>query len=275
MARLQEVDKISIQVLVDNELDPISKSTNPLVTDATSFRLVPLPPGSRGPVPAMELRMDQICCGAHGLSLLITTTAGAQSRTLLFDAGPEEDVFEKNVSRSGADLSDVEHVHLSHWHRDHSGGLPRAISLVNRARSTSSNGLGLPVVDVHPGRPIFRGVDTGTFVASLEADPTFDELETAGGTVVKRNEPHAVLDDMFLISGEVPRTTEYEVGFPRGVRLNEDGVWIKDELILDERFVVCNLKGMCILFLAQPQNTPYIHALIRLHRKGASRFRRM
>jgi 7,8-dihydropterin-6-yl-methyl-4-(beta-D-ribofuranosyl)aminobenzene 5'-phosphate synthase len=100
------------------------------------------------------------------------------------------------------------------------------------------------VVDVHPGRPIFRGVDTGAFVASLEADPTFEELEAAGGTVVKKDEPHTVLDDMFLISGEVPRETEYEVGFPRGVRLDENGVWIKDELILDERFVVCNLKGM-------------------------------
>lgn len=258
MAPLLELDKLTIQVLVDNELDPISKSTNPAVTDATSFRLVPLPPGSRGPVPAMELRMDQICCGAHGLSLLITATAGVQSRTLLFDAGPEEDVFEKNVSRSGADLSGVEHIHLSHWHRDHSGGLPRAISLVNRARVASSNGLGFPVVDVHPGRPIFRGVDTGAFVASLEADPTFEELEAAGGMVVKRDEPHTVLDDMFLISGEVPRETEYEVGFPRGVRLDENGLWIKDELILDERFVVCNLKGTSSLF--QPSTKlPFIY----------------
>lgn len=244
MASLQELDSISIQVLVDNELDPITKSTNPSVIDSTSFRLVPLPPGSRGPVPVMELRMDQICCGAHGLSLLITATAGEQSHTLLFDAGPEEDVFEKNVTRSRTDLSGVEHVHLSHWHRDHSGGLPRAISLINRARVASSSTLGPPVVDVHPERPIFRGVNTGAFVASLEADPTFDELEAAGGKVVKNDQPHAVLENMFLVSGEVPRRTEYETGFPRGVRLNEEGIWVPDEVIKDERFVVCKLKGL-------------------------------
>jgi 7,8-dihydropterin-6-yl-methyl-4-(beta-D-ribofuranosyl)aminobenzene 5'-phosphate synthase len=48
---------------------------------------------------------------------------------------------------------------------------------------------------------------------------------------------------MFLISGEVPRVTEYETGFPRGMRFTEEGEWVKDELIKDERFVVCKLKG--------------------------------
>lgn len=62
MAKLQEVDTIEIQVLVDNELDPITKSQNPAVVDATSFRLNELPPGTRGPA-AMEMRMDNICCG--------------------------------------------------------------------------------------------------------------------------------------------------------------------------------------------------------------------
>ena len=147
------------------------------------------------------------------------------------------------MARSRADLSGVEHVHLSHWHRDHSGGLPRAISLIKSARVQAGSALRPPVVDVHPDRPVFRGFRTETFVASLEADPTFEELEAAGGKVVKRDEPHGVLEDMFLVSGEVPRRTGYEVGFPRGVRLNGEGEWVPDELIRDERFVVCNLKG--------------------------------
>lgn len=238
---LQELDRIDIQVLVDNELDPISKSPNPAVTDTTSFRLTPLPPDSRGPA-AVELRMDQICCGAHGLSLMITAIVGTEKHTLLFDAGPEEDVFEKNVVRSQAGIGAVEHVHLSHWHRDHSGGLPRAIELINRARAADST-LGKPVVDVHPDRPIFRGFNAGQFVASLEADPTFEELVKAGSKVVKEATPHAVLEDMFLVSGEVPRKTEYEIGFLRGVRFTEEGKWVPDELIRDERFVVCKLRG--------------------------------
>lgn len=268
--QLQEVDTIDIQVLVDNELDPISKSSNPSVVDTTSFRLTPLPAESRGPA-AMELRMDNICCGAHGLSLMITVTAGEKKHTLLFDAGPEEDVFEKNVTRSTTGLSAVEHVHLSHWHRDHSGGLPRAISLIHRAR-TDPNTLGAPVVEVHPNRPIFRGVNTGAFVASLEADPTFEELASAGGKVVKSDVSHTVLEDMFLISGEVPRRTEYEIGFPRGVRLNEEGVWVKDELILDERFVMCKLKGIHLL---SDLHSKFVETLTYLYRKRTRRIRRL
>jgi 7,8-dihydropterin-6-yl-methyl-4-(beta-D-ribofuranosyl)aminobenzene 5'-phosphate synthase len=42
---------------------------------------------------------------------------------MLFDVGPEEDVFERNAGRLGAELGKVEVVHLSHWHRDHSGDL--------------------------------------------------------------------------------------------------------------------------------------------------------
>ncbi|KAL1597065.1 hypothetical protein SLS60_008647 [Paraconiothyrium brasiliense] len=184
---------------------------------------------------------------AHGLSLMITATSGGIKHTLLFDAGPEEDVFERNVKRSRTDLSGVEHVHLSHWHRDHSGGVPRAVRLINAARK-EENPLGQPTVDVHPDRPIYRGFNAGPFVASLEADPTFEELESAGGNVVKHDQPHTVLDDMFLVSGEVPRKTEYEVGFPRGMRFNSEGEWVPDELIKDERFVVCKLreKGLVV-----------------------------
>ncbi|KAF2448847.1 Metallo-hydrolase/oxidoreductase [Karstenula rhodostoma CBS 690.94] len=245
---LQDVDTVTIQVLVDNELDPISKSQNPAVVDATAFRLRELPAGERGPA-AMEMRMEDICCGAHGLSLLITATAGSTSHTLLFDAGPEEDVFEKNVTRSRADLSAVEHVHLSHWHRDHSGGLPRAIRMINAAR-TADGGLDKPTADVHPDRPIYRGFNAGPFIASLEADPTFEELEEAGAQVARRDDTHAVLEDMFLVSGEVPRKTAYEVGFPRGMRFTGEGKWVPDELIRDERFVVCKLKRKGLVVFA-------------------------
>lgn len=188
---------------------------------------------------------------------MITATAGEDKHTLLFDAGPEEDVFERNVTRSRTDLSGVEHVHLSHWHRDHSGGLPRAIRLINKAREIKESPLGPPTMDVHPDRPIYRGFNAGPFVASLEADPTFEELEDAGAKVVKNDKPHAVLNDMFLVSGEVPRKTEYEVGFPRGMRFTNGGEWVPDELIKDERFIVCKLRGT------------FIHSSVQLMFKAA------
>ena len=46
---------------------------------------------------------------------------GDKRRTLLFDTGPEEDVWERNVQRLKPDIASIGLIHLSHWHRDHSG----------------------------------------------------------------------------------------------------------------------------------------------------------
>jgi 7,8-dihydropterin-6-yl-methyl-4-(beta-D-ribofuranosyl)aminobenzene 5'-phosphate synthase len=83
---------------------------------------------------------------------------------------------------------------------------------------------------------------------SLEADPTFDEIEAAGATVAKNAEPHTILDDMFLVSGMIPRITPYEKGVIKGIRFHSSSnSWEKDELIADERLVMCNLKGVNIV----------------------------
>lgn len=71
---LLEVDSIEIKVIVDNEVDPISPSGNPAVQYAGLMQgqpFDPLPDGhGRGDAEA-ELRMGNICCAAHGLSLMI------------------------------------------------------------------------------------------------------------------------------------------------------------------------------------------------------------
>jgi 7,8-dihydropterin-6-yl-methyl-4-(beta-D-ribofuranosyl)aminobenzene 5'-phosphate synthase len=118
----------------------------------------------------------------------------------------------------------------------------RAIQLINEAKASA----GKPkiTVDLHPNRPDFRGVTLPGFQMSLEADPTFAEIEETGGIISKNADTHTVLDDLFLISGEIPRVTAYETGLRRGARfVKEKGEWEEDTLILDERFVICNLKG--------------------------------
>lgn len=174
--------------------------------------------------------------------ILQSIEAGAETRTLLFDAGPEEDVFEKNVQRMRLKLDDVEHVHLSHWHRDHSGGLPRAIELVSNARAKAQKP---PVaVEVHPDRPDYRGMRVNEKIVSMEADPSFESLSPANASMTTSSTPHSVLGGHFLVSGEVPRRTDYELGIRGGLRyVKEDDRWVEDELIKDERFIVCHLKG--------------------------------
>lgn len=106
------------------------------------------------------------------------------------------------------------------------------------------------VVDLHPSRPDYRRVKIGTESISLEADPTFAEIEAAGATIVKNSTPHTLLDDFFLISGEIPRVTPYEIGLKNGIRFHESTKsWVKDELISDERFLMWSLEEILYLYM--------------------------
>ncbi|MFX8385616.1 hypothetical protein ABTL78_19575, partial [Acinetobacter baumannii] len=57
-----------------------------------------------------------LCCGAHGLACLVTAHRGDERRTLLFDTGPDSDVFSRNVRLLKADLTRVDAMLLSHGH---------------------------------------------------------------------------------------------------------------------------------------------------------------
>ncbi|KAJ5377671.1 uncharacterized protein N7496_005080 [Penicillium cataractarum] len=247
---LQEVDSLEAIVIIDNELDPISPPAPNTVQVAGNLGTIGMNSmhklTDRGSA-CKELRMEDICCSAHGLSILVTATKGDQKHAVLFDAGPEEDAWERNVKRLRPDLASVEVIQLSHWHRDHSGGLGRAIRMIKDAKQSSRRSDDL-VVDLHPDRPVYRGIALPEHIISLEADPTFDELTDAGAVVSKSSEAHTILDDMFLISGEIPRLTPYETGLKNAVRYDpEENDWFSDELITDERFLACNIKGKGIV----------------------------
>ncbi|KAJ5124114.1 uncharacterized protein N7515_007939 [Penicillium bovifimosum] len=243
---LEEVDSLEAIVIIDNELDPLSPAAPDTVQVVGNLATIAM--GSkhtltdRG-VACKELRLEDVCCAAHGLSILLTATKGDKKHCILFDAGPEEEVWERNVKRLGPNLSSVEVVHLSHWHRDHSGGLLRAIRMINDAKRAENRSEDL-VADLHPDRPVYRGIAIPEHIISLEADPRFEEIESAGAVVEKHSGPHTVLDDFFLISGEIPRVTPYETGLRNAMRYDPDeNDWFSDELIVDERSLICNLEG--------------------------------
>ena len=89
------------------------------------------PRGSNG----LELKLGNICCSAHGLSLMVTAIKDGHRRTLLFDAGPTEEIWEQNVNRLKADIDTIEVIQLSHWHRDHSAGIPKALRMIQTAKA--------------------------------------------------------------------------------------------------------------------------------------------
>lgn len=250
LSGLEELDSVEILVIIDNELDPISPCPSTEVQYSGGIREIafrnPAFEPAAGGGPIRELKMEEICCSAHGLSLMVTGVKGEQRRTILFDAGPEGRAFELNAKRLRADLGSVETIHLSHWHRDHSGGIETALKLIGEARAKElERKRSTPVtVDLHPNRPELRGVHApGMEPVALSPDPTFEEIEKAGGKVIKNDQPHVVLDGMFAVSGEIPRLTEYEKGMRFGARLSK-GNWIEDETLMDERLLMCKVKGM-------------------------------
>ncbi|KAF4834491.1 7,8-dihydropterin-6-methyl-4-(beta-D-ribofuranosyl)-aminobenzene-5'-phosphate synthase [Colletotrichum tropicale] len=233
MADLVELDSLEILAIIDNELDPISPCPNPLIEQTggirdLTMRAIRESPEEGGPVP--ELRMSNICCSAHGLSLMITGIKDGQKRTILFDTGPEEDIWERNAKRLRADAGQIELITLSHWHRDHSGGMLKVLDMIRGSSAERWRSV--------PGMPVI----------SLEADPTFEEVEAHGGTVTKNDQSHTVLDNTFLISGEIPRVSGYEAGFRFGMRFDKTkGEWEQDEKMLDERILMCRLKNKGIV----------------------------
>lgn len=64
------------------------------------------------------------CTGAHGLSNYIEWAGGV----ILFDAGPDGDLLERNAATLGKDLAAVDTAILSHAHYDHAGGLRRFLA---------------------------------------------------------------------------------------------------------------------------------------------------
>ena len=73
---LQEVDSLEATVIIDNELDPMSPPAPDTVRIAGQMASIAL--GSehtlndRGDA-HKELRMGDICCSAHGLSILVVS----------------------------------------------------------------------------------------------------------------------------------------------------------------------------------------------------------
>lgn len=233
---LAPVDRLEILVLVDNATDMLSSTPSHVESETAGLM-------RRG------IRMVAgkcLCCAAHGLSCLVTAHRGATRHTVLFDTGPEEYSFERNVTRLAADIGTVESIVLSHGHWDHAGAMLLALSMIRNR----NGGRRVPYY-AHPGMFQSRAVKlpNGT-IRRMEDIPSVEALTAFGAEVIVTTEPQSLHDDMFFVSGEVPRVTLYERGYPGQVRLMDDGIsWEPDELLIDERFLAINVadKGLVVL----------------------------
>lgn len=232
MTRLDPVDSAEVHILVDNVTDSLSSVPSYVETEFAGL--------DRRRQGHWVLGGSCLCCAAHGLSCLVTVRRGRETKTLLFDTGPEDHVFEQNVSRLGADLGSVEAIVLSHGHWDHGGAMLKALQIIR----DRNGGKRVPYY-AHPDMFRTRALKRpdGSF-RLMEDVPGIAALSLHGADVVNTSEAQALLGGMAHVSGEIPRVTPFERGLPGQHRRTPDGQgWELDELIMDERFVAVNVAG--------------------------------
>jgi len=236
MLKLAQADRAEILILVDNVTDNLSSV--PAYVETEMPRL-----WKRG----LKLWSGRcMCCAAHGLACAVMVWRGDTAHTMLFDTGPDDSVFGRNVERLGFDMGGIESIVLSHGHWDHSGAMLLALEMIQ----LSNGGRPVPTY-MHPGMYRSRAMKAADGSMRPFADvPSQAQLEQAGALVVNAVEPQLILDDLFFVSGEIPRVTAFETGMQGQHRRTLDGQdWEPDPLVIDERFIAVSVKGKGVIVL--------------------------
>ena len=248
MQTLVPVDFVEIHVVLDNVTDGLSTVSPHAESEFTGL-------ARRG---ARELAGEHLCCACHGLSYFITAHRGGIKHTVLFDSGPEEYAFERNVKTLGLDMGTVESIVLSHGHWDHSGGMLKALDLIR-----SRNGGATVPYYAHPGmfRSRARRLSDGRMWPMKDV-PSAEALTRHGAQVLAFADQKTFLDGMFCVSGEIPRVTPFEQGLADHYQRSAGGqAWEPDPLIIDERSLAVHVQGKGLLVFTACSHAGVINVL--------------
>ena len=108
---------------------------------------------------------------------------------------------------------------------------------------------------------VTRGVrqPNGTF-RRMDDVPSVVELSDFGAEMVVTTEPRTFLDGLFFVSGEIPRVSGFERGFPGQVKRTASG-WEPDELLMDERFLAVNVAGKGLIVFSACSHAGIVNVL--------------
>jgi 7,8-dihydropterin-6-yl-methyl-4-(beta-D-ribofuranosyl)aminobenzene 5'-phosphate synthase len=169
----------------------------------------------------------------HGFSALVTVTRGGREHRFLFDTGASPDGVTENMRRLGVDPGSIEAIVCSHGHFDHTAGIDGLVRTLGRTS--------LPVL-IHPHfwrrrRLQLPGRDPLELPTTSRA-----ALTGAGFEIIEEQQPSFLFDRSVLVTGEVPRVTGYEPGFPPQ-QAWLDGAWQPDPLVLDDQALIFQVAG--------------------------------
>lgn len=231
MTTFNEVDSVEIVSLADNTVDFLSTIERKEVHQVREW--VKNRMGEEWAKKHFRLPFAE-----HGYSMLIKVFSKGSFHTILFDTGVSREGVVTNARRMGLNLEEVECVVLSHGHYDHFGGLLGVLKVIDKKD--------LPII-VHENMFKIRGVVNPD--GTIRKYPKFPpEEQVAPAKYLRTKQPYLLADDSILVTGEIPRKTDFEKGFPRQ-RVFSDGRWQPDPWIWDDRAIIINVKrkGLVII----------------------------
>ena len=213
---LKDLEKAEVICLVDNNVDILLPNTQ------LAYR------------PSLGKDwFERSLIAEHGFSIVLKLEINGKEHKILFDSGLSPLVAAHNADVLGIDLNNCEAVISSHGHIDHAGGLLNIRKKMNAKQN-------IPILlHEHAFRKRLVKFQDGRTV-SLPA-PNRSILTHAGYNIVEKQSPSLWIEDSILVTGEIPRTNDFEKGFPNHYS-EIDGKMENDPLIKDDQAIVLNIK---------------------------------
>jgi 7,8-dihydropterin-6-yl-methyl-4-(beta-D-ribofuranosyl)aminobenzene 5'-phosphate synthase len=244
---IQEIDQMSITVLMDNYVD-LLLSNSPYATRAPlimneKFK-IPLPIAEHGFSALVNIvKYDQ----KENEKNSVDNSTKSNNNLFLFDAGVCENGVVHNSDVFAIDFDQIKGIILSHGHFDHFTGLTNIIRKISSRRSGAVN------LFVHPDAflrrwLIFPGGKRVKmpFLDKMHLENIDLRIHQNTGVMLlpKENSP------LLLLTGEIPRDTSFEKGFPfQYVENDNEKNLTPDPLVKDDQALVANIrnKGLVVL----------------------------
>ncbi|HVB76534.1 MAG TPA: MBL fold metallo-hydrolase [Candidatus Nitrosotalea sp.] len=232
--RLEPVERVEIVILVDNVHD------NLLTSDAVADR------------PRSSLSDPAFLRAEHGYSLLVTVGGEGYRESFLYDAGLAPDTALHNLDVLGLGLSGLRALVLSHGHADHHGGLVGMISRVGRTH--------LPVL-LHPDAWLERKFVLPDGREYPAPPPSRMDLDREGVDLIEERGPTLLLDRRVLVTGQVPRVSDFEPGLPGQYR-RRGRSWEPDFMVWDDQGLIVNVAGRGLVVMSACSHAGVVNVLL-------------
>jgi 7,8-dihydropterin-6-yl-methyl-4-(beta-D-ribofuranosyl)aminobenzene 5'-phosphate synthase len=177
----------------------------------------------------------------HGFSAVVRVASAdnGAGAALLFDTGLSRDGMMHNFDVLGIKPRDIGAIVLSHGHTDHTNGLAAFVDRLGRHR--------IPLM-MHPDAMLRRKLALPGGRETSLPPPARRALRDERIDLIVERGPATLLGGHVLLTGQIPRTTDFEKGFPIHWAW-VGGKWQPDPLINDDQAAIVNVrhKGLVIL----------------------------